>query len=77
MHLQVTNGIPIMKRLLNFQREDVERRLKHEQHLLCNAFRDRHLQRWDDFCVHGQVGRLNISCVDTEFATSQLAYVAL
>ena len=53
MHLQVTNGIPIMKRLLHFQREDVERRLKHEQKLLCNAFKDRDKQRWDEFCVHG------------------------
>ena len=53
MHLAVTHGTPIMKRLLQIQREDVHRRVKHEQKLLCNAFRDRLKQRWDDFCVQG------------------------
>jgi hypothetical protein len=49
MHIQVHHNMPIMKRLLADQRQDITRRVKHEQKLLCNAFRDRSKERWDDF----------------------------
>ena len=38
--------MPTLKKLLAHQRQDVSRRVRHEQRLLCNAFRERNQNQW-------------------------------
>lgn len=52
MHNDVMNVMPTLKKLLANQRQDVRRRVRHEQRLLCNAFRERNQNQWGDFRVN-------------------------